>query len=269
MSAISKALDEIKFRIPYPVLLEAFKEQNYSWRNNEISIDESILNKVIRPRVIMDVDITGGIETYVPLYNIRPDIINNYMYVFNVPKDYTQGRSIISALSITYFNSITAPSTSGGIGSSCSANDLNMAGMSVMNSFSSIPLISNAQVRLIAENTVMVTDSNFMIQNSYLRCILSVDEALSHLQPRSWLEFSKLCELAVKSYIYNTLLIKIDTAKLVGGQDLGVFRNIVESYSDSEQMYQDYLREKWQAVSFLNDAEAVTRHIKMMINPAL
>ena len=266
MDAISKALDEVKFRIPLPLLEEAFATPVFTWRpQSPISLDESIRNKVIRPRVLIDSRITGGIEALIPLFGIRPDIVNNYIYVFHVPKSLTGGRSILSALSISYVSPAVHATTLAGSMAPCSVNDTGTAADAVFNSFSSTPLVSSAQVRLIAENTVEVIDNNFIINNSYLRCKLAPDENMNHLSLHAYHDFAKLVELAVKSYIYNVLVIRIDTARLDGGMDLGAFRSILESYSDAEQMYQDFLKERWQGVEFLNDKISTTRMLRLMI----
>lgn len=266
MNALSKALDEIKYRIPLPLLEEAFNTPTFSWRSSSpISLDESIKNKVIRPRVLIDAKITGGVETLIPLFGIVPDIVNNYIYVFHIPKSLTGGRSILSALSISYISPAVHSSTLAGTMAPCSVNDTLTAADAVMNSFSSVPPVNTAQVRLIAENTIEVIDNFFVINNAYLRCKLEPDEQMSHLSIYAFHDFAKLVELAVKSYIYNVLVIRIDTARLDGGMDLGSFRSILESYSDAEQMYQDFLRERWVGVESLNDHVTKTRVLRAMI----
>ncbi len=272
MSAIAKALDEIKFTIPMQVLRVAFQEEQYSWRRMPISMDEQILNRVLRPRVLVDCNLVGGITVNIPLDGITPAYIDNYSSVYEVPKDLTQNRSIVSVLSVGYMPYAAAFNTAGlGYGNVAptSMNDITSAAQRVADSLSGVPPVSNAHVSLIGENTVLLRDQ-FRVTSAYiLRCILSNDENMNNISTRSWHAFAKLCQLAVKSFIYNTMLVKMDQAYLQGGQELGAFKSYVETLSDSEEMYQTHLREVWQVTAFVNDTYAYDRFLKLQINPGL
>jgi len=266
MSPIAKALDEIKFRIPEAILKEAFKQDNYSWRSVPISTDEIITNKVIRSRVLVDCNLVGGIETLINLVGLSPTTIDEITLVYHIPKDRTQNRTIVNALSVGYLNYTNAFNVAGvGSVTAQAGNDVLNAALAVMQSHSGAPLISTARVSLIGNNTIMVRDANRVITNNYLRCRLSDDEDMNGLQARSIPAFCKLVELAVKSYIYNTLIIKMGSAYLSGGQELGIFKSIVEGFADSEQMYQDYLVTIWRKVAMMNDTESYTRFLKLQI----
>jgi hypothetical protein len=272
MSAINKALDEIKFRIPRQILDVAFMDEVSGWRRSPMGLDELMMLKVIRPRVLYDCNLVGGQMANVSLENLQPVYDDNYTFVYSIPKERTQNRSILSALSISYMPygamygaagvNYGAP---GGLGSSIVAT----TGQRVGDAVSAVPPVSLGYVDLVGENTIMFRDNFRVTQAYFLRCILANEENLANLNPRSYPAFSKLCELAIKSYLYNNLIIKIDQAYLQGGQELGSFKNYVENLADSEQMYQDYLKEVWQAVSFANDIHSYDRLIKLQINPAI
>jgi hypothetical protein len=57
----------------------------------------------------------------------------------------------------------------------------------------------------------------------------------------------------------------MDEAEIQGGARLGAFRNIVETYADAEQQYQEYLQEKWQKVAIMNDRESYHDLIRAQI----
>ena len=272
MSAISKALDEIKFRIPAQVLQVAFQEEQYSWRRMPIGIDEQILNRILRPRVLVDCNLVGGITVMVKLDGIQPSFVDNFSSVYEIPKDLTMNRPIVSVLSVGYMPYASAYNTAGiGYGNvaPASMNDITSAAQRVADSVSSIPPISNAQVSLVGENTILLRDQYRVTSAYILRCLIANDENMNNISTRSWHAFARLCELAVKAFIYNTMLIKIDQAYLQGGQELGAFKSYVESIADSEQMYQDYLRENWQVTAFMNDTYSYDRFIKLQMNPGL
>ena len=266
MNCITKSLNEVMYRIPGQILREVFTDKLYRWRDAPISIDEQITNKVIRPRVLVDCNLVGGTEAFIPVEGLELEMIDNFTTVYHIPKDRTQGRSIMSVLSVS-FTSHAFGQAAGGL-SGISPNSVTptlSAGMAMMDSFSPIPLTSTARVQLIAENTVMVKDTSPVISSSYIRCVLANDDNMAHIQMRAIPPFCKLVELATKSYIYNESIIKIDMAKLSGGQDLGKFKEIVETYADSEELYQEYLAKTWTGIAFMNDRETFTRFIKLGI----
>lgn len=266
MNIISKALNEVSYRIPKEILMEVFTNKTIHWRDKPISIEDQITNKVIRPRVLIDCNLVGGTEAFIPLENLEAEIIDGFTSVYRVPKDKTQGRSIMSVLSVS-FTTQSIASAAGALSGikPGTVTDPSLAGMAMMDSFSSIPITSTARVSLIGENTIMIRDTAPIACYGYIRCILGNDENLTNMQMRTIPDFCRLVELAVKSYIYNEMIIKIGMAQLSGGQDLGKFKEIIESYSDSEEMYTDFLRTVWAKISFFNDAQSVTRHLKLLV----
>jgi hypothetical protein len=50
---------------------------------------------------------------------------------------------------------------------------------------------------------------------------------------------------------------------MVGGRDLGVFRQVVESYADSEELYSTYIRQKWRKINMFNDDLARRRFTRL------
>ena len=57
----------------------------------------------------------------------------------------------------------------------------------------------------------------------------------------------------------------MDMAELRGGHNLGKFKDIIENYADANELYDSYLKEKWQKISLLNDRESTTRLLKMVV----
>ena len=265
MNPIVKALDELKFRIPIFILREVFKEKGfYNWSQTPISLDEQIKQKVINPRVLVDCNLVGGAELSIPLDSVKIVSAQPNMTVFHIPKDLTQGRSILSVLNIGFMapNALTAGST--GFFKACSVTPVLGAGQDITNALSPIPQVSTAKVELVAENTVLVSEIMASLAGGFLRCIVMNDPDMSHIQLRTIPAFCRLVELAVKSYIYNNQSIAIDSAYLQGGVELGKFKDIVDSYADAEEMYQEFLKTKWGKISFMNDRTTKNRYLKLM-----
>lgn len=272
MGPLAKAIDEIKFTIPIEVLNEAFKNQN-EWRQAPVSLDEKIMTKVIRPRVLVDCNLVGGITLVIPIYDLTPDQVDDTTVVYKIPKELTQNRSIVSVLSVGYTQ--RGFGLAGGINSPMvsitpnNMNDIMQAAQRVGDAVSTIPMISNANVTLIGENLVLVKTPFRTATIQSLRCLVSNDENLNNISPRSYHNLAQLCILAVKSFIYRTMLIRIDQAYLQGGQELGAMKSYIETLSDSEENYRTFLKEVWSPTAFMNDVPSYDRLLRLQVNPGL
>ena len=74
-----------------------------------------------------------------------------------------------------------------------------------------------------------------------LVCRLAYDDEFSNLNDSAVYSLMQLIECATKAYVYNTLVLKIDAAKLEGGYEFGKFKEIVESYADQNEKYDELL----------------------------
>lgn len=263
MGPIQRAIDDLKFRIPPRILEIVFLKRTQRFYATAKSIDEQILNQVVKPRVLVDCDVVGGVETQIQVGDLDYEVFDDYTFIYRIPKDRTQGRSILSPLSLMYTN--PNRSTTYGLDLGFNTSTMMHAGQAVMDSHAAIPVTSTSRVELIGENVVMVKDSVVPPLNAYLHCIVSNDSELSNIKMRSWPSFCKLVELAVKSYIYNTYIVELDLGELVGGQQLGRVKDIIEGYADSEELYQTHLREKWMKTALMNDGASYTRLLNLMI----
>lgn len=272
MSIFAKVVDEVKMTIPPQILQVAFRDNVSNWRKAPVSLDDMIMNKVIKPRVLVDANLVGGQISMINLANMVPKYSDNASIVYELPPEATQNREIISVLSVNllpYVASGPNTNSSGGISNVGQVNDISSVSMRVMDSHSNMPVVSTAHADLIGYNTVLIRNTARAAGMYQLRCILSNSENLNNINPRSWLSFTELCVLAVKSYIYNNLIISIDSAYLTGGQELGAVKNYVEGLSDSESMYRTYLNEVWAATAFCNDTDSFHRLIRAQFSPGL
>ena len=269
---------ECKYRIPPQLLDKVFVDGGQFWRATaKSSVDEQIESLVIRPRVLVDCNLVGGTQALIPLVGLEMSRPLDYTTVVRIPKDRTRGLSINSVLNVTFFNSaaiagyagagvVGMGSMGGGTGYNGTDNSAMMAALSGnMAAFDKIPMTSTSRVELVAENTILIYDGINLPNNSYLRCVLANDEDLSNLHLRAYPFFCNLVEYAVKAYIYNQLIVTIDTGELWYGQNLGVFKEIVSSYADSNENYRTYLKEVIEAMLVSNDTQTSMRYLKLVI----
>lgn len=263
MNLIQKSLDECRFNIPPEILELAFLRTGNTDRRLPLSLDTRIREKVIDARVIPDCDLVGGSQVLIPLQGLLPDFLDPpFSAVYRIPKDLTQGRTITSVLSVSYGDSVAV----GGyyVGPEQWNPMLDAMGQ-VMKSNSPIPQVSSAFVEMIGENTVFVRDAVALPTVMYLRCIVENASEMNNIKPASYHAFCKLVEYAVKAHIYVNTNIPIDQGQLQGGVTVGRIREVIDSYSDANELYSTHLQEVWRKTAFLNDPETHRRHIKMLV----
>lgn len=264
MNPIQKAIDNVKFKIPPQIMRTFFVSSNLVNRAQNINIDDNILSLVIRPRVLVDCNIVGGVEVNVDMRGIQGEIIDQLTTVYRIPKDRTQGRSIMSTLSLSYVDANSTVNWGGNL-PVCGVSVVGTAHQALLNSVSPPPVTATASVRLLGDNVVEVRDATRLMGYGSLRCVIANDENMSHLQPRSYHDFAKLVEYAVKAYIYNNYVVEMDMGQLHGGQNLGTFKEVVDSFADANELYDTFLKEKFTKIQMMNDREAMVRHTKSLI----
>lgn len=267
MNPIDYALKELKYKIPRQILDAAFlQSRGFGEVSHKmpISIDYRIREEVIEPRIMVDTNLVGGEDTHINLSDIPPEHLPISKTIWRIPLEYTDNRSISKVDSLVY--STGTNSNVYNVMNSAQDGLYSSASKGLLDSFKPIPNVSNADVRLVGENVVMADSLFPYISYIYLKCTLENDYQFNNFPKPAYPKFSKLVDLAVKSYIYNTLIIELDNAKLVGGQELGIFLSIVEGYSDSEELYQEYLTTTWSKIALLSDPESKRRHLKMLFS---
>lgn len=269
---ISKATQEIKYRIPRQILQKVFVDGTTYWRPTAASsIEAQIENLVIRPRVLVDLNLISGQEVLISLEGLAFENPYQMTTVIFIPKSRTQGRRINSVRNVSFFSAASMGGLYGGLTGGFAGSGMQDSTASVavtaglMASFDKIPQTSTSRVSLIAENTILINDGLIVPAHSFLRCILENDDQLSNLPLRSYRYFSNLVEYAVKAYIYNEMVVTMGQGELFYGQELGRFKDIVDSYADANQNYQDYLREKMESTMLMADEASYDRLIKMAV----
>lgn len=250
MNAIQKALSDLHHKIPAEILEAAFIDDEPFRGPGAVNIDYAIREQVLNNRVMVDVNLAGGMLHMVPMDGIKPEYIDQFQAVFRIPKELTQGRSISRVLALAYGDQRAYGNY---LQSTTAYNTISDALQGVMNSHVGIAMTETTNIRLIAENTLLVTDLLSIPTRTHLRCYLDNDPEMTQLRTTMFPVFSELVMYAVKAYIYNKLIMKIGRDVMQGGRDLGVFKQIVESYADSEELYTTMLTGRWVKAYKLND----------------
>lgn len=258
MNAIQKALSEIKFTIPPEILQIGFIE-NVNRPNQVMSLDERILNSVIRARVLVDANLVGGVTVHIPINQCTTTNTIYNEFIISVPREATNYKSIVSVHNLLSNTGIAAAFPN------YNTSTLITQAHHMANSLATINVIQTSRLELIGENIILVQDPIMTIFNAILKCVIEYDKNMSDLHPRFIRDFAKMCILAVKSYIYNNFKVKLDQGYIYAGHELGSITEVVDGYSDAEEMYQEFIRETFQKIAFMNDSKQHSRFIQAQL----
>lgn len=262
MNPIQKIIADCRFFIPEPILKAAFYRREFGNLLNPINIDELIRERVIEAKVRPDCDLVGGTETVIPIYDLTYDIWDTYRYCYRIPRDRTNGRAITRVVSLVIGGNYVNGAAYMGVEGYSQALD---ASSSVLASDTAIPHVASYDVQLIGPNTILTSDVVTGTPMLHLRCYVENDADFNNLRSTAVQRFSELCLLAVKAYIYNALKVPMDMGQLVGGMNLGAFKEVIDEYRDSGQLYQEFLLNKWKRIAIMNDPLAKKRHVRLLM----
>lgn len=262
-SAVDHALNDLHFNIPSELLNAAFMLNEAVYTHTGLrqilntSLNETITSRVIKGKVLRDCDVVGGEEIIIPLYDTvfwKPD---NYTVCFRVDKSKTQGRTITAVMSVMYgYPDALYGTPTNAIGAYTPAASafnrigaVSNAAYGLLTSYGPAAEIQLSNVAIVGENTIVIYETQLITEQLTLRCRVTNDQELNNIPQRAWPQFSQLVEHAVKAFIYKQLWLKIDQGQLVGGAELGAFKDIVSEWRDSADNYKDYLRNTWTNVA--------------------
>ncbi len=261
MNAIDYVLNEINLSIPKSIRHYAFVSLNNQYGLLPISEQSIIRQKVIYNKLLLDCDLIAGEEVIIPFKNTPYKELEDNKVVYRIPKSKLQGRTITSVLSVssgdhrldTHMNNYYPSSTLMASVDRVFDAAVNQGG-----------LVTN-RVKLIGENNILLED-RLTYNDLYLRCVLSYDKALSNFSPKAYPALAHAGVLACKAIIYNDTILEIDASMLMGGVAIGRFKEVVDSYSDTLSLYNEYLKTHLTKILMQQDKEAHSRHLRLLTN---
>ncbi|QTH80326.1 hypothetical protein PA10_00126 [Pseudomonas phage pPa_SNUABM_DT01] len=271
MDLITVALDRLRnFEIPQEVLRYAFSPTRYDPTkqglirdySTGISNDTVIRRQIIEGRVLVDMNLCSGVEVFLPLTNVPGERVDNWTYIYRIPKELTQGRSITEVYGLSYGQGHTL----GNVG--VISEDRSMvleAAAGVMQSNAAWTQVQSAYCTLVADNTVMVTNMNRVPGISFLRCLVTHDPNLANISGLWADKFSEMVTLACKAWIFNKTVIPLDEGAIRGGASLGRIREIIDTYADANQMYKEFFTEKWRKSGVMANKDQHRRLLRYVV----
>lgn len=248
IDALRSALSQIYNSIPLPILEAAFNYSEYS----DQSLDDLIKEKVLLARVRDDVSIRGGkiFDLILSLdwakYTSSPSPyalgISGSYSTFLIPPEAREHRDISCVLSMRFPYTIST-SISGNFYNTCSVqgNTLGQLACAALQNQTGAQQLANPTGIIYPGNLLVVTPPQIQFIPWNVRVRLRYDDNFSGMDVSTLRPFVHVCEAAVKAYIYTNLIMKIESNVVFRGAEIGVMRDIVNSYAEANERYEECL----------------------------
>jgi hypothetical protein len=274
MSIVQYALDQCNYEIPAEVLKETFASRRYDpargerFRDNNLglSIEAVIRKEIIEGRVSIDINLCSGVETVISLAGLPMEQVDPWNLIYRIPDKLTGNRNITAVYGISFGQGYNG--TNGihnGINSATNSSQLANAAAGVYKASAPIPNSQSPYVQLIGDNTVLINDIQGINSNMWLRCMVTHEPNFANIKPPFYRKFADLVVLAAKAAIYNKLVILLDEGQIKAGASVGRFREVVDGYADANQMYREFLHDKWRVVATINDTQKYRTILKLSV----
>lgn len=260
-SPIEAALNRLTMRMPTQILELVFFPNQEHRTTDATNLNARIRELVIDPLVMTDINNKGGMAVEIDISQRWIKQVSPVMCLVNVPMQATQNRRITSTLNSSFgINMIN----NAAVGVANQSNQVLMGANRVFNSAKPPPYVGTPDIRVMGNNQLEIR--NFVAVPIRIRGLVRVEYSrdFTELRPNYWEEFSLLVEQAIKAYCYNQMLAPMDRAFLQGGVEMGRISSKIEEWSDAQETYDDYLRDRWSRILILNDPILSKRHVKMI-----
>lgn len=272
MSAITYALNEL-----YHVMDRGMLEQAYLYNQNGqascqfSNLDNVIIDTTLYGRVLRDINIFGGMQKH--LCSAHGQIIqsDNFGTVWHYSDVGMNGHTIMTASAfmpgITCLDGINGGSACAMAGHPFPAgfhNNHQRGMQGLVNRLNSVNQHGPRGVvtpRVVAHNSILLPNAMQLASGGTFTVIVTHDDALNDLPPRTWPIFSDLFVSAVKAFIYQTMRSRIARGALIHGQEYNIYTEILQEYSDAEEQYRER-RQAWARVAYMNDKERYSTYIR-------
>lgn len=271
IGALERAYKDIYSEIPMPVLQAAFEPSKY-----DVSLDERIKQEVILKRVRDDASINGGkVKSlildqrwvkFVDTPSAYASCPTGAYSAYHIPEHERDHRDIVTVTKVEYPNSIVMGNGGGFMANHfLGGRTLSNVAMSALrsNTYSHAIIYPTAIVK--AGNIIKLDPPQFSFIPYKLTVRLRYDEEFVNMDVSSIDFFAKSVTNAVKAYIYQKLIFQIETNTVYRGMEIGIMRDIVNTYADANEKYIESL--KMFSGGELLDVERAKNILSAMIGP--
>lgn len=236
-------MSHIYANIPKYILERAFEPKKF-----HTTIDARIMEEVIYGRIRLDTNLIAGKRTTIQLLNDWvyhrdmpvSDSLTGTAYqasYYRIPPQAREGRNIgsVEALDDYYISSLPLNNQLLGAVSNVGNTITGLASAAVTSrTLKDVPLMPMATLN--GQNIIRIYPDTFS-DGLLLNCWLEYDAEFTNANQDVIYHLRELCLNAVKTWIWNKLVIEIDSAEIQAGSELGVFKEIVSEYKDAANEY--------------------------------
>ncbi len=266
---MSYLLTSIFAKVNRQILLLAFDPVK-----NQTSLDTRIISEVIQARVLLDVNLLMGKKTKIQLLDnwlVKTGlsefaVITGALYdssFYFIPPEAREMRNIstIQGISSDYAYSLPVNGSSSGNANNIGNTVASLADAAVSSRTEyNYPIMPQATLQ--SQNLIRIFPVVYS-DGLVLDCTLEYDSEFTNANQNVIYHLRNLSVCAVKTWIYNELVIQIDTAEIIGGMAIGAVKDIIQSYATADEEYHDLLMKVRGAM--LMDPEMLTSFVSMML----
>src|SRR5574344_131066 len=247
IDALRTALMHIQSVIPPQMLEAAFKPYE-----NNTSLDELIISKVINFRVRDLISIRGGRILKLILnqnwckFTRSPSPyalgISGAYTVFHIPSEARDNRDMVCALGVRFPYTLgTSNSSMFYSNESIKGNTLSGLACAALQAQTGANALSVPQAIIKPGNIIQLDPPQYNFVPWQVMVRLKYDDNFSGMDVSSLSSFYKICELATKSYIYTQLIFDVESNAVFRGVELGVMRDFMNEYKDADEKLEEEL----------------------------
>lgn len=258
--AINVVYNTVFANIPPQVIQMAMYVANKHFHicNNS---QEFIMQKVIRERVLDDLNLTGGKFKKIilkPEYReeVSLDLAgwaggDGGFDLYRVPPEARDNLPMIHCIGVQYPYASSNIAGESAVGTASAGYDMLSQADQIVNSYTLARPLNHPTGQVLSGDLIKLFPSQYTQVNYIATVRLALDETFEQVQPSSVETLAKMVTLATKAWIYNNLIIDIDRAAMECGADVGKIKEIIEEYRDANQLY-DEQRPLWFGAQMLD-----------------
>ncbi len=263
------ALRRIYFEIPNEILNTTFSP---IVKNK--SLDACIIEEVIQGIVLHDCNNGGGKLLKVPLSPENaicldappiPNVsLHNTWTIYQILPHARENKPLSAVHSVRYpYNIGTGVTYSTPYGWQNAGRTLGLLASTALNAQTNSESLVTPTPILLSGDCIRLDPPQAMHIDWVLECRVEYDKNFTNMDVNIIPTFVELVLAAVKAYIYNTMIFAVERTYLVSGQELGIFKTIVEKYEDQFEKYRELLV-KFNSISVL-EPERLKKLITYML----
>ena len=247
IDGLRQALQRIYHVIPEQILEAAFQPYIH-----QMTLDECIKEQVLLARVRDDISVRGGKVCRIMLnqawclYTSSPSPyalgISGSYSTYRIPPEARENRDISCVIAVRFPYTLNTHSMAGNFNNcSLKGNTVSSLACAALEAQTGNNLVSSP-TGVIRPGNVLQLDPpqyNWIPWEVIVR--LRYDDNFSGMDVSLHESFNKVCEYAVKAYIYTKLIFSIESNLVVRGMDIGIMKDIVSNYADANEKYDEQL----------------------------